>query len=154
LPGDQTKDRFLRENEIAHHEFAFVSPIENENPDAGGTDRVVVDARQLQLQVMIAEHRGDKAAIDEDVVMEAHPSRSLEQRFARVVDNEIAVDLIEVLRSGPLSGKPPTSRFGRSPSGDGRSLLMKTLSRMIVVEGVVGIPAISDRAVWYFTSMQ
>jgi hypothetical protein len=72
-------------------------------------DLVVEHLGQFQRQIVIAKHHGSRFSADQNVVMETDAAGALEERFARVVDQQIAVNLIEIVRARAL---PPTSSAG------------------------------------------
>jgi hypothetical protein len=108
-------------------------------------DLVVEHLGQFQWQIVIAKNRSSGLSPDQNVVMETDAAGALEECFARVVGRQIAVDLIEIVRARAFSGKPPTNKFGRLPSGDGRPLFLNTLYLMMVDCGPSGMPGSSGR---------
>ena len=70
-------------------------------------DLVVEHLGQFQWQIVIAKNRSSRPSPDQNVVMETDAAGALEKRFAGVVDQQIAVDLLEIVRARALFAKAP-----------------------------------------------
>ena len=104
---DEAGDRCLRKDDVAEHRLTL--PRGAAELDAGmrRIDPVVEHLRQFQRQIMIAKNRSSRLPADQHVVMEADAAGALEKRFAGVVDQQIAVDLLEIVRARALFAKAP-----------------------------------------------
>ena len=143
----------LREDDIAEYRLTLPRWAVELDADMRRIDLVVEYLGQFQRQIMITKNRSGRFSADQHVVMETDAAGALEKCFARVVDQQIAVDLIEIVRARALLGKAPTNKFGRLPSGEGRLLFLKTLFLMIVACGPSGRPGSVGRAIWYLICM-
>jgi len=144
---DEAGDRCLRKDDVAEHRLTL--PRLAVELDAGmrRIDLVIEHLGQFQRQIMITKNRSSRLSADQHVVMEDDAAGALQKGFARVVDQQIAVDLIEIVRARARFRKAPTNKFGRLPSGDGRPLFLNTLFLMIVACARSGMPGSSGRAI-------
>ena len=97
----------FREDDIAEHRPTLPRRAVELDADMRRIDLVVEHVGQFQRQIMIAKNRSSRLTADQHVVMETDAAGALEKCFARVVDQQIAVDLIEIVRARALLGKAP-----------------------------------------------
>jgi len=104
---DEAGDRCLRKDDVAEHRLTLPRGAAELDGGMRRIDPVVEHLRQFQRQIMIAKNRSGRLPADQHVVMEADAAGALEKGLARVVDQQIAVDLIEIVRARPLRESPP-----------------------------------------------
>ena len=93
-------------NDIAADRMPLCRLSGDANAAGGGADRVVVNMREFDRQVVISQRDGGMSgAVGKDVVVDGDTTGGLQQRFARVVPEEVAVDLVEVVGAGAAFGE-------------------------------------------------
>ena len=69
---------------------------------------VAVDMGQTERQIVVAQGDGGEVgvgAVDEDVVVDADPAGDLEQGLTWIVEEEVSVNLVSILRAVTFAGK-------------------------------------------------